>query len=63
MFKKIILTFLLFGLLTAYSSNSYAADDEPTYTQFRVIDAGTFNEFRYKIADEFFNFRSKYELN
>jgi hypothetical protein len=63
MFKKIILTFLLFSVITAYSNTAYAADEEPVYTQLRVVDNGTFNEFRYKITDEFFTLRNKYQLD
>ena len=63
MFKKIILTFVLLGSLIAYSSPTYAAETEPTYTQLKVVDAGTFNEFRYKIADAFFTLRNKYDVN
>ncbi|MFK7779797.1 MAG: PKD domain-containing protein, partial [Candidatus Gracilibacteria bacterium] len=44
------------------SSPAYAAE-EPVYTQLRAVDIGTFNEFRYKITDEFFVFRNKYEIN
>jgi hypothetical protein len=42
---------------------SYAESDEPEYTKLRVIDAGTFNEYRYRITDEYFNFKNKYELD
>jgi len=63
MFKKIIFTFLLLTTITAYTSPVYAVDNEPVYTQLRVVDAGTFNEYRYKITDEFFNLRNKYELD
>lgn len=62
MFKKIIFIFLLFWIGTTYSSPAYAAD-EPVYTQLKSVDVGTFNEFRYKITDEFFVLRNKYEIN
>ncbi|MFC1798069.1 hypothetical protein ACFLY2_02890 [Patescibacteria group bacterium] len=48
--------------MTAYSSTAHAVDEEPVYSQIRVVDAGTFNEYRYRITDEFFNLRNKYEL-
>ncbi len=60
MFKKIILTFLFFALIPAFNNITYA--EEPDYTTLRVVDLGTFNEYRYRITDEFFNLRSKYEL-
>jgi len=63
MFKKIIFTFLLLVLSLANWSYIYAADDEPTYTQLRSVDLGTFNEYRYKITDEFFNLRNRYEID
>ena len=63
MFKKIICTFLLLAITIAFLEVSYAANDEPVYTQLRVVDADTFNEYRYRITDEFFNLRNKYEIN
>ena len=63
MFKKIILTFILFTAGVVYSNTIFAANEEPVYTQFRVVDVSTFNEFRYKMTDEFFNLRNKYELD
>ena len=63
MFKKILLTLLIFAAPAAYTAPAYAEDNEPVYTQLREVDKGTFNEFRYKITDEFFNFRNKYEIN
>ena len=63
MFKKIIFTFLLSILTIANFSYSYAAENEPVYTQLRIVDTDTFNEYRYKITDEFFNLRNKYEID
>ncbi|MCD5385045.1 PKD domain-containing protein, partial [Candidatus Gracilibacteria bacterium] len=63
MFKKIILIFLLFILALSNTSYIFATENEPVYTKFRLVDAGTFNEYRYKITEEFFNLRNKYEID
>jgi len=63
MFKKIVLAFLVFWMFTTYSDPAYSADNEPVYTELRVVDAATFNEYRYRITDEFFNLRNKFELD
>ena len=64
MFKRVKLIFLLISLAIAYNSSfTYAANEEPVYTQLRQVDKGTFNEFRYKMTDSFFIFRNKYELD
>ncbi len=63
MLKKIVFIFLLIGITTLNSSIAYAVDSEPSYTQLRTVDMWTFNEYRYKITDEFFEFRNKYELS
>lgn len=62
MFKKIMFILLLFGMITTYSAPAYAAD-ESSYTQLRSVDIWTFNEYRYKITEEFFVLRNKYEIN
>ena len=63
MYKKIKLIILLFCLAITYSNIVYTAKNDPAYTQYRIVDKGTFNEFRYKITDEFFNLRNKYEID
>ena len=63
MFKKIVLTMLLFAFTTGFTSPAYADTNEPVYTQLRAVDANTFNEYRYKITDAYFDLRNKYELN
>jgi len=63
MLKKIKLILLLFCLTIAYNSSpAYTLNNEPVYTQLRIVDKGTFNEYRYKITDSFFSLRNKYEL-
>ncbi|MDP2090787.1 MAG: PKD domain-containing protein [Candidatus Gracilibacteria bacterium] len=64
MLKRIMPIIMFICLVIANNTGIViAADSEPIYTQFRQVDKGTFNEFRYKITDSFFNFRNKYELD
>ncbi len=37
--------------------------DDPVYTTLRTIDLGTFNEYRYKITEQFFVLREYFEVN
>ncbi len=62
MFKKIKLIFLIIIITISYNSSLVYAND-PVYTQLRLVDKGTFNEFRYKITDAYFDLRNKYELD
>ncbi|MBT3729440.1 hypothetical protein HOG27_05370 [bacterium] len=63
MFKKFIITLLFFTFTTSYSDIAYAAEEAPSYTELKYVDNGTFNVHRYRIADEYFNLRSKFNLN
>ena len=47
----------------SFSWSLYAKDKEPVYTKLRIVDYNTFNEYRYKITDKFFDLRSKNEIN
>ncbi len=38
-------------------------DDEPSYTKLRQIDLGTFNEYRYKLTEQYFALRQKYSID
>jgi hypothetical protein len=62
MFKKLLITLVVFSFTTTYSDVAYAADNEPSYTKIKLVDLDTFDEYRYKITEEFFNLRNKYEL-
>ncbi len=61
-FKHILLGILSTLLLCGFSFSVYAAKDEPVYTTLRTIDLGTFNEYRYKITEQFFNLREYFEV-
>lgn len=60
MFKKLLITFtiilsFLFNLSTAYT------DDQ--YTVLRSVDVNTFNEYRYRITEQYIELRNKFEVN
>jgi len=56
----LLLTLLLIGAPTI----SHAVDnDAPVYTTLRTIDLGTFNEFRYRMTQKFFDLREYFEVN
>jgi len=61
--KKLFLGFFLcialFMPITSYS----ATQTDLSYTTLRSVDTGTFNEFRYKITEQFFVLRDKWEIN
>ena len=61
--KKILI--LLFVALSfwAVSLPAYAEDDISNYTTLREIDKDTFNEYRYKMTEQFFILRDKFEIN
>lgn len=44
--------------------STYSAEStDPGYTTLRSIDIGTFNEYRYKITEQFFVLRDKWEID
>ncbi len=63
MLKKVILKILVLASFMGLSWVVYANNTEPVYTKLRAVDYNTFNEYRYKITDEFFNLRNKYEVD
>lgn len=64
-----------FLLQFVYFSHAFAGDDsttktvtatvndEPSYTKLRQIDIGTFNEYRYRLTEQYFALRSKYNID
>lgn len=44
---------------TSYS----ATQTDLSYTTLRTIDTGTFNEYRYKITEQFFNLRDRWQID
>jgi hypothetical protein len=64
MIKKIIITFLFFVLLLPIQNTIFAAENnyESNYTKLTTVDLSTFNEYRYKITEQFFELRNKFEI-
>jgi len=61
--KKLLLA-IIFGITLCMPFYSYSATStEFSYTTPRTIDTGTFNEYRYKITEQFFTLRSKWEVD
>jgi len=50
-------------LLAPVSLLSVSAEDEPVYTTLRNIDLGTFNEYRYRLTEQFFLLREWFTIN
>lgn len=60
MFKKIIFAFLLSVL---YLSNvAYATESDLTYTKLTSVDLNTFNEYRFKITEQYLELRNHFEI-
>lgn len=61
--KKLLLAFF-FTVTLCMPFYSYSAES-PTdgYTTLRSIDTGTFNEYRYKITEQFFVLRDRWEID
>ncbi len=67
LFSATLVALLLFAtplsVMTAQAVSSNTSDDDPVYTTLRTIDLGTFNEYRYKITEQFFILREYFEVN
>lgn len=50
-------------LITPISAFSAVSDDEPVYTTLRSIDLGTFNEYRYRLTEQFFILREWFTID
>lgn len=65
--KHILQKFLGFLLIVMVFSPLYVlrvdANTAPVYTTLRSIDLGTFNEYRYRLTEQFFALREWYEIN
>jgi len=62
--KRLLLFFFLVmlgGMSPIGHLQSYA--EEPVYTTLRSIDLGTYNEYRYRMTEQFFNLKEYYEIN
>ena len=56
---------LIVSLCTLWVSTVWAATNnanEPDYTTFRTIDRGTFNEYRFRLTEQFFALREHYRV-
>ena len=54
---------LAFSLLFGPLAQTFSAAEDPVYTTLRSIDLGTFNEYRYRITEQFFALREKYQID
>jgi hypothetical protein len=55
--QKLLSLLLITVLLAPLSLVHVSAEEEPVYTTLRNIDLGTFNEFRYRLTEQFFILR------
>lgn len=53
----------LSALTATAASSANSSSEDPVYTTLRTIDLGTFNEYRYKITEQFFVLREYFEVN
>ncbi len=63
MLRKVLLSILIGTILLNWGPIVNAAWDEPSYTKLTVLDLHTFNEYRYRITDKYFNLRNKFEID
>jgi hypothetical protein len=61
--KKLFLLFTLFGSLCTPFYAYSATATESSYTTLRTVDLGTFNEYRYRITEQFFLLRDGWEID
>jgi len=55
--QKFLSLVLVVMLITPVSILTVSAQEEPVYTTLRNIDLGTFNEYRYRLTEQFFILR------
>lgn len=64
LFYRLLITFFVLGIgFFTMSVEASSTQDEPVYTTLRSIDRGTFNEYRYKMTEQFFRLREYVEVN
>ncbi|MDD2907989.1 MAG: PKD domain-containing protein [Candidatus Gracilibacteria bacterium] len=64
MFKKIIVALFIFSALAVNSNLAYSADTSgESYTTLTQVDYKTFNEYRYKMTDQYLELRNKFEVD
>ena len=62
MLKRFIITLILSIFLIPTPNIAFSADDYPGFTRLTTVDLNTFNEYRYRITEQFFELRSKFEI-
>lgn len=60
---KIVVSLLTFFLLVGPVAHTFSAQDDPVYTTLRSIDLWTFNEYRYRITEQFFALRENQQID
>ena len=61
--QAFILALLSFFFATQAFAVTYNNSDTSSYTTLRTIDLGTYNEYRYKLTEQFFEMREYFEVN
>jgi hypothetical protein len=62
MLKRTIITILLSIFLVPTLNTAYSADADTGFTKLTTVDLNTFNEYRYRITEQFFELRSRFEI-
>jgi hypothetical protein len=62
MLKKILTFVFVIAILAVNTSAIYAASTTSSVTSLKVVDIGTFNEFKYRLTDQFFTLRNDFEV-
>ena len=62
MLKKILTILCILWLLSGNISYTFAANQSELYTKLRSVDVGTFNEYKYKLTEQFFTLRNDFEV-
>jgi len=60
--KKILILLLIALSFGSIQATVYAEDDVSNYTTLREIDKETFNEYRYRITEQFFELRDTFNV-
>jgi PKD repeat protein len=60
--QKILVSFLAFSLIIGPIAHTFSAEEDPVYTTLRSIDLWTFNEYRYRITEQFFALRENQQI-
>ena len=61
--QKILVSILAFSLIIGPIAHTFSAEEDPVYTTLRSIDLWTFNEYRYRITEQFFRLRENQQID